>query len=65
MDQTSRDRNGVLTQPDGYVAIWRCDKYHSGNTRAVLHTGTYYECQGCGTFIGAESLLASQQEARS
>jgi ribosomal protein S27E len=53
--------NNRLKIKDGYVALLRCNKGHSGNTQ-YAHAGKYCECQGCGHFITAE--FAKRKQAK-
>jgi len=45
---------------NGYVAGVRCGLNHSGNDRLAGPTDGYYECCGCGSFFGADTVLDTQ-----
>ena len=47
----------IQIDDSGYVRDVRCERGHSGNTRyCLLGAGGYYQCQGCGQFIGRAAL---------
>lgn len=63
------DRHGVRTDERGYVLYYSCGgEYprHSGNVRFVHSgVGAHYQCQGCGTFIHAGTILVVQAAVQS
>jgi hypothetical protein len=54
-----RPPSGVEME-NGYAVGVCCNKYHSGNRRLAHHSGSYYECQGCGEFYGAADVREAQ-----
>lgn len=60
MTTKTRDRivRGVRTSPRGYARDYSCHLQHSGNTGYMHHSGDAWQCQGCGMFVGTQTILA-------
>jgi hypothetical protein len=54
----------IDTTTEGYAIRVRCGKGHSGNQGYVLHSRGYWQCQGCGDFVGSADLADRQRAAR-